>query len=154
MQKEIASRIQQGMNPKAAIADTKHKAQKDSPSRSSIEKLPEHVVIKEFTDAADTLSLCPADCLLLLWVKPELLRVALTSSLWCGIYGFSYHGVAFVWTHGGEVQKLCLLGLRGMIHSSKVLHSRVLEVQPCGNEHYPDVFNDYILELAKSLDAV
>ena len=154
MQKEIASRIQQGINPKAAIADTKHKAQKDSPSRSSIEKLPEHVVIKEFTDAADTLSLCPADCLLLLWVKPELLRKALTSSLWSSIHGFSYHGVAFVWTYGGEVQKLCLLGLRGMINSSNVWHSRVLDVQLCRNEIYPDDFNDYILELAKSLDAV
>ena len=80
--------------------------------------------------------------------------MALTSSLWSGIYGFSYHGVAFVWTCGGEVQKLCLLGLRGMIHLSKGWHSKVLVVHPCGSEHYPDVFNGYILELAKSLDAV
>lgn len=163
-QAEIASRIQQGEKPKTALSHTKQKARETSVSQPPLtpQLVPhepvqslrnsEHLCVCEFSEGLDKLPQCPSDCLLLLWVKPELLQLALTSSLWRGSDKFSYKKIAFVWTYASSVQKVCLLGLRGNITLPDDWGSRVIDVQYNGSAPYPDEFNSYILELHNYLE--
>lgn len=154
-QTEVAQLIEHGQKPKAAIAQVKRQTQESSPSAvlkpSLSENSLEHVCISEFPDGAVTLTDYPADCILLLWVKPEFLQQALTASLWRGSDKFTYKGVAFIWAYGGAVQKLCLLELRGNVSLPYDWDSRIIDVQYKGKSLYPDEFDKYILELTKNI---
>ena len=163
-QAEIASRIQKGESPKAVLTHSKQKAREASASQPPASPQPErnepmqsvknskHIRVCEYTEGFSIPTQCSHNCLLLLWVRPELLQQALDAPLWSGSDKFSYKKIAFVWTYASSVQKVCLLGLRGNITLPDDWCSRVIDVQYNGSAPYPDEFNSYILKLHKHLD--
>ena len=153
LQADIATRIQQGENPKTVIASVKSQKAEAAldDCQAELELLENQVYSTELLNLELTRTLiqnnCSQDCILLLWVKPEDLTLAFSSIFGQGPEAFEYIKIVFVWTCASNVKELCLFGKRGKVKIPKGLLSKVIDAQAEGKGQRPKLFDDFISEL-------
>ena len=143
-QAEIAQRIQGGENPKAVIASVQSSTVAGLTTQEQYKTTP---VYYFEMDKNLYLEHCPEDCILCLWVKPYELAKAISRFFGSGKGKFKYQGIASVWTYGGEVQQLCIIGTRGEARLPQRLEARVIDAQPEKGDKRPEFFDELVRDL-------